>query len=129
MPLGDLWDGILLVIHVHAGALNNNITTTANVSAAVFWIRIHFIRIWIQHIRLNTDPDRDFDDQKLNKFTEEKKFHQKHLIYLSQDDFQAFSPQKRTSSTSKNGISKFVPTFVGHFCPPGSGYGFRIRIS
>ncbi len=73
MPLGDLWDGILLVVHVHAGALNNSITTNANVSA-VFWIRIHLIRIWIQHIRLNTDPDpiriRDFDDQMLNKFTE-----------------------------------------------------------
>jgi hypothetical protein len=41
----------------------------------VFWIRIHGvlirIRIWIQHIRLNTDPDpiriRGFYDQKFKK--------------------------------------------------------------
>jgi hypothetical protein len=45
-----------------------------------FRIRIHLIRIriWIQHFRLNTDPDPDliriqgFDDQKLKKFTAEK---------------------------------------------------------
>jgi hypothetical protein len=34
-------------------------------------IRIHFIRIWIQHFRLNTDPDpiqiQGFNDQKLKK--------------------------------------------------------------
>jgi hypothetical protein len=42
-------------------------------------IRIHFIRIRIQHFRLNTNPDPDpirmqgFIDQKLKKFTAEKK--------------------------------------------------------
>ncbi len=44
-------------------------------------IRIHFIRIqiWIQHFRLNTDPDPDpiriqgFNDQKLKKIPAEKK--------------------------------------------------------
>jgi hypothetical protein len=42
-------------------------------------IRIHFIRIRIQHFRLNTDPDPDpiriqgLNDQKLKKITAEKK--------------------------------------------------------
>jgi hypothetical protein len=33
----------------------------------------------------------------------------------------AFSPQKKTSSTSKNVTYKLFPIFVGHFCHPGSG--------
>jgi hypothetical protein len=41
---------------------------------------------------------------------------------------EAFSFQKRTSSTSKHEISVFFSTFVGHFCTPGSGLGFRIGI-
>jgi hypothetical protein len=42
-------------------------------------IRIHFIRIRIQHFRLNTNPDPEpiriqgFNDQKLKKSTAEKK--------------------------------------------------------
>ncbi len=36
---------------------------------------------------------------------------------------EAFSSQKRPSN-----FYKFLSTFVGHFCPPGSGSGFRIRI-
>ncbi len=36
--------------------------------------------------------------------------------------------QKRTSSASKHEISWFFSTFVGPFCPPGSGSRFRIRI-
>jgi hypothetical protein len=74
-------------------------------SSPVFRNRIHRIRIWIQHFRLNTDPDPDliriqgFDDQKM-----EKKFD----IFLiknctSKKDVQAtgeaFRPLKRTSST------------------------------
>jgi hypothetical protein len=42
---------------------------------------------------------------------------------------EAFSPQKRTSSTSKYEISlKFFFSFMGHFCPlrSESGSGFRI---
>ncbi len=39
---------------------------------------------------------------------------------------EAFSSQKRPSNTSKHEIFQFFFTFVGHFCPPGSG--FRIRI-
>jgi hypothetical protein len=35
----------------------------------------------------------------------------------------AFSPYKRTSSTSKHENSLLSSTFVGHFCPPGSGSG------
>jgi hypothetical protein len=36
---------------------------------------------------------------------------------------EAYSPQKRTSSTSKHNIFKFFSIFVGHICPPESGYG------
>ncbi len=43
-----------------------------------------------------------------------------------------FSPQKRTSSTSKHENSVLFSIFVGHFSPPGSGSGsaiwMRIRI-
>ncbi len=34
---------------------------------------------------------------------------------------EAFSLQKRTSSTSKNEIYFFFSIFAGHFCPPESG--------
>jgi hypothetical protein len=41
-------------------------------------IRIHFIRIRIQHFRLNTNPDpiriQGFNDQKLKKITVGKNF-------------------------------------------------------
>jgi hypothetical protein len=76
-------------------------------------------RIRIQHFRLNTGPDPDpiriqgFDDQKCKKFTAEKYnfFISKNKIYLSlglhkgcPSYKEAFSPQKRTSSTSKHEI-------------------------
>jgi len=35
---------------------------------------------------------------------------------------EAFSPPKRSSSSSKHEISSIFPFFVGHFCPPGSGF-------
>jgi hypothetical protein len=45
---------------------------------------------------------------------------------------ETFSPQKRTSSTSKDENSDLFSIFLGHFCPPGSGSGsaicMRIRI-
>jgi hypothetical protein len=45
---------------------------------------------------------------------------------------EAFSSQKRTSSTSKDEKSVLFLFFLGHFCPPGSGSGsaicMRIRI-
>jgi hypothetical protein len=36
-------------------------------------------------------------------------------------DREAFSLQKRTSSTSKHENSLLFSIFMGHFCPPGSG--------
>jgi hypothetical protein len=39
----------------------------------------------------------------------------------------AFSPQKKTSSFKKWHFLTFL-YFCGHFCPPGSGSGFAIRI-
>jgi hypothetical protein len=38
---------------------------------------------------------------------------------------EAFSPKKRTSSTSKHEISELFSICVGHFYPSGSGSGFR----
>jgi hypothetical protein len=50
----------------------------------------------------------------------------------SQATGEAFSPQKRTSSTSKDENSVLFLIFWGRFCPPGSGSGsaicMRIRI-
>ncbi len=39
---------------------------------------------------------------------------------------EAFSPPKRTSSTSKHEISS-VSIFMGHFCPVGSESAFPVR--
>ncbi len=73
------------------------------------------IRIRIQQFRLNTDPDPDpiriqgFEDQNL-----EKKFCINNYNFPVLDLIknrraeEAFSPQKRISSTSKHEISKFL---------------------
>jgi hypothetical protein len=45
-----------------------------------------------------------------------------------QETGEAFSSQKRTSSTSKDEIYKLFTIFLGPFCPPGSGSELRIRI-
>jgi hypothetical protein len=37
---------------------------------------------------------------------------------------EAFNPQKKPSSTSKHENSLLFYIFVGHFCPPGSGYSY-----
>ncbi len=42
------------------------------------------------------------------------------LIYLSLHTREAFSPQKKISSTSKHEISLLFSIFLGHFCPPES---------
>jgi hypothetical protein len=71
------------------------------------------------------DPDPGFDDLKLKKITAEKKlifFYQKlqftyprASIKDAQAKGQVFSPQKRTSSTSKHENSVLFSIFVGHF--------------
>jgi hypothetical protein len=53
------------------------------------------------------DPDPGFDDLNLKKITAEKKD--------AQATGEAFSPQKRTSSTSKHENSVIFSIFVGHF--------------
>ncbi len=80
----------------------------------MFRIRIHFIRIWIQHYISFY--------QKL-QFTFSWAF-----IKDVKATEEAFSPQKRTSSTYKHEIYLFFSVFEGHFCPPGSGCGFWIWI-
>ncbi len=42
---------------------------------------------------------------------------------------EAFSPQKRTSALQKMKFVNLFSMFVGHFCPPESGFGLRIRIA
>jgi hypothetical protein len=66
-----------------------------------------------------------FDDQKLKKITVEKKFDQKLLLTYAlgyvkdvQTTGGAFSPQTRTSSTSKHKIYKLFSFSVGHFSLP-----------
>jgi hypothetical protein len=74
------------------------------------------------------DPNPDLD-QKLKKKKQQKFLYifwdQKLQFTYVQATREAFSSQKRTSSTSKNEIYKLFSMFVGHFCHPGSG--LRIR--
>ncbi len=115
----------------------------------VFRIRIHFLRIWIriQRLRLetNTDPDTDpdpiriqgFNDQKLKKKYSWKNFlffFDQTAIYLSLGLHKVCPGYRRSLQLTKEAIQHFktwiFSSFVGHFCPPGSGSGsgFRIRI-
>jgi hypothetical protein len=81
-------------------------------------IRIHLIRIRIQHFRLNTDPDPgvlmtknkiQFTDEKQIKFFFRRQKLQFTYPLASIKDVQvtkeAFSSQKRTSSTSEHEIT------------------------
>jgi hypothetical protein len=104
------------------------------------------IRIRIQHyflLRIRIpDPDPGFDDLKLKKITAEIFFFffwSKTTIYLSlglhkgrPSYRRSLQPSKKTSSTSKHENSVLFSIFVGHFFPPGSGFGsaiwMRIRI-
>ncbi len=103
----------------------------------VFRIRIHWFRIRIQHFRLNTNLDRSgfrglmtknckkITARKINYF-----FDQIIAIY-----FFLWRPSMRSLQPSKENILQFKTwnfltfyIFVGYFCPPRSGYGFRIPI-
>jgi hypothetical protein len=70
-----------------------------------------------------SNPDPGFDDQKLKKKIERKNFFDQKLqfTYYVQDTGEAFSPQRRTYSTSNNEIYQLFSMLVGHFCPSGSG--------
>jgi hypothetical protein len=65
-----------------------------------------------------TKIEKNLQLNKKNIFSDKK-------LQFTRKDVQAteeaLSPQKRTSSTSKHKISKFLSTFVGQFCPSGSG--------
>ncbi len=79
------------------------------------WIRIHFIRI-----------------QHFFQFF----FISKTAIYLSLGLHKERPSYRRSLQLSKENIQhlktwnffNFFSSFVGHFCPPGSGSGFLIRI-
>ncbi len=104
-------------------------------------IRIHLIRI--RHFRLNTDPDpiriQRFDDKKLDKiYRWKKKFfwiNDYGTIYLSLGLHKGRPIYRRSLQVSKESNLHFKIWnffiffyFCGSFCPPGSGYGFPIRI-
>ncbi len=103
------------------------------VSDPYFLIRI---RIQTLHFRLNTDPNPDLMTKNWKKFTAEKKknFWSKTAIYLSLGLNKGRPSYKRSLQLSKENLQHFktwnfliFSTFVGHFCPPGFGSGFRIR--
>ncbi len=96
---------------------------TLSLSFPVFRIRIHLIRIRIQHFRLNTDPDPIRIQSVFRVLTKMLNFLNQGLqIYYPlppTKDFQAseeaFIPKKRTPALRN---MKFFSTFVGHFCHP-----------
>jgi hypothetical protein len=84
--------------------------------------------------QVNPDPDTDadtiriqgFEDQTLEKKIQMTNFFDQKLQFTGaydQTTREAFSPQRRSSSTSNNEI--YV---CGSFFPLGSGFGLRIRI-
>ncbi len=111
----------------------------------MFRIRINFFRVLIriQRLRLetNTDPDPDpiriqgFNDQKLKKnlqLKKKKKFLIKNCNLPIPRPPYSMSKLQKKPAAHKRGHPTLqnmnFSTFVGHFCPPGSGSGFRIRI-
>ncbi len=90
-------------------------------------------------IRIRTQSGcRVFMTTNWKKFTAGKKlnfFGWKTTIYLSLGLHKGRPSYKRSLQLSKENILHFktwnflfFPTFVGHFCHPGAGSGFRIRI-
>ncbi len=108
-----------------AKTIKEDIVNTRKGLALGFRICIHLIRIRIHHFRLNTNPDADpiliqgFYNQKLKK------------IYSWNKKLRFLGGSKTTINTSlglKTWNFLMFSTFVGHFCHPGSGSGFRKRI-
>ncbi len=102
-------------------------------------IRINFIRIRIQHFRLNTDPDpiriQGLNDQKLKKTnTAEKKFLfflSKTAIYISLGLHKVCPSYSRSLQLSKEAIQHFKTwtfTIFFYFCGSFLPSWIRIRI-
>ncbi len=104
-------------------------------------IRIHLIRIRIQHFRLNTHPDPDpggLITKNWRKKLQKKNiyfFGSKTIIYLSIGLLKGRPSYKRSLQLSEENIQHFktwdflfFSSFVGHFSPPRSGSGFRLWI-
>jgi hypothetical protein len=96
------------------------------------WIRIqHFrsMRIKIQGFHKQSEKNSCFLIIKKLQFTGT---YPKASVEDNRAIREAFSPQKRTSSTSELKFSSLFSNFWGHFCPPGSRSGstlpMRIRI-
>ncbi len=85
----------------------------------VFRIRIHFLRIRIRiRIRIQSGS-RALMTKNWKKITAEKK------VYLSLSLHKVCPSYRRSLQLTKEAIQHFktwiFSTFVGHFCPPGSG--------
>ncbi len=106
-----------------------------------FRIRIHFlrIRIRIQRIRMeaNTDPDADpdpiriqgFNDQKLKKNNSWKNCNLPiPRPPQSMSRLQKKPPAHKRQEAIQHFKTWIFSTFAGHFCPPGSGSVFKLRI-
>jgi hypothetical protein len=88
--------------------------------------------------QLNPDPDliriQGFDDQKLKKKILQTiflyLFYQKLQFTFVQAAVHEKSSALKTEHPARQKIKliKFFSMFLGHFCPPGSGSGLRIRI-
>ncbi len=92
---------------------------------AGLWIRMHFLRI-----RIRNDQCNGFNDQKLNKsfFLSKTAIHLSLGLHKVCPSYRRSLQLKRGHPTLQNmNFYQFFSTFVGHFCPPGSGSGFRIR--
>ncbi len=97
-------------------------------------IRIHFIRIRIQHFRMNTNPDPDtirnqgFNDQKLKKNYSWNFFIYQTAINLSLGLHKVCPSYRRSlqrpSNTSKHELLQIFFYFCGSFLP----FWIRIRI-
>jgi hypothetical protein len=87
----------------------------------MLWIRIHWIRIRIQHFKwsgsrvLMTNNWKKYSWKKIYLFFDQIAIDWSlGLLKDVQAILEAFSPQKRTSSTSKHEIFELFSIFVGH---------------
>ncbi len=100
----------------------------------VLRIRIHLIRIRIQlqHFRLNTDPDPiwiRFRIQSGSRALMTKNWKKITGLHKERPSYRrSLQLSKEAIQHFKTWTKKKIYTFVGHFCPPGSVSGFRIRI-
>ncbi len=112
------------VVGIHGSVKIREIKIFWRTNFAVFRIRIHWVRIRIQHFRLNTDPNQDaipiqgFVDYKMKKLTAENKFRfflSKIAIYLSLDHHKGRLTYRRSLQSSKENIEHLKKWYFLNF--------------